>query len=924
MIENPEKSRFWDQDFCDKIQDETPATKTWRDVIVNLCRVGGAHFKAMKFRTTAPPKATEHMELKCDHKHKHPPCRGRDADGVALTRTTAAYTPTLVKLIVAVGAILGGYTAGMQTTPQVEVGITNAAWAEEAMKHDVFWATQYEMNEEGAMESCAEWADISWTAEDQHECFLVRDKLHTYWERTKDLPPKELKNHSTVFITPDAPESVQNRVRAGIKQHKRVFDDGLGGLPLPVAGGVVRIKLKDNYVPQRCPEPKWGHGAKRAILEKWAREKLASGEFEPAPQSEFGSRPTIAQKTKRGSAKDDDDFDIRVCGDYVRVNSQCVRLIANQPTIPYQIERGRGHKRYWSTDGRQQYKGWELAEESRDILAIWTPLGLMRPTRLQYGWLNAGAVCQGDVRVMMENDLSQHAKDHSLQAADDFSGFSEDFEIDGVSKPDWNKLADDFLEMLAMADKHNMSLKASKTIFGSKDAMFFGHILDEHGSRAAEHNLSPIEKMVAPEDKSELRRVLGLCIQHKDAVPNYKRIAKPLFRLTGNVPWVWSEECNTAFEQLRTELLNNNILSAPDWKFPFYCATDASEDGYGYVIYQLKDPKAPDTRENRAVLKYASQAWPVSLRYRPPYYQEGYSFVEGASDSKYYAAASPFPLKMKTDHLPLKWLKTCVKGPLNMWRVAKITDLDYEIEHRDGVLNDDADTVSRHPMLGARSLVRVGTDVAMKEILKTLPEQTANTSKWWVWAGRDTSMMAKLVQGYKLGRDKIYVRAPKESFKNPAWEIALLMPRTENATETARLAIDSGRKVCVLMPTELVYYTAQEQDRTFTPKYIEAIKSAKKLTLMATDCTWICFNTEIPANDVRITEALTHPPGPSAGWTPAVGTLEEWAKEQQPSIAKETKLDMTKMRSDECGLQLFEGKDGILRIYVPIWKGGSL
>ena len=88
------------------------------------------------------------------------------------------------------------------------------------------------------------------------------------------------------------------RVGAAIKKHKRVFDEGLGGLPLPVSGGEVSIKLKDNYVPQRCPEPKWGHGPKRLILEKWAREKIKSGEFEPAPRSEWGSRPTIAQKTK--------------------------------------------------------------------------------------------------------------------------------------------------------------------------------------------------------------------------------------------------------------------------------------------------------------------------------------------------------------------------------------------------------------------------------------------------------------------------------------------------------------------------------------------------------------------------------------------------------------------------------------------------
>ena len=325
----------------------------------------------------------------------------------------------------------------MQISPAATtIDMGDAAWAEEAMKHDVFWATQYDMDSDTAFESCAEWAEMEWTEADSHECYLVRDRLYTYYERTKDLPDKVPGNHSTVVIDKTVPAAETKRVYDAIIKHKRVFDEGLGGLPLAVSGGEVHITLKDNCVPQRCPEPKWGHGPKRAILEKWAREKLASGEFEPAPRSQWGSRPTIAQKTKRGSAKADDDFDIRICGDYVRTNSQCVRLIANQPTIPFQLERGRGHRRYWSTDGRQQYKGWQLEESSRDILAIWTPLGLMRPTVLQYGWLNAGIVCQGDVRMMMENDLSQHAKDHSLQAADDFSGFSDGYEIDGEMLPD--------------------------------------------------------------------------------------------------------------------------------------------------------------------------------------------------------------------------------------------------------------------------------------------------------------------------------------------------------------------------------------------------------------------------------------------------------------------------------------------------------
>jgi len=537
---------------------------------------------------------------------------------------------------------------------------------------------------------------------------------------------------------------------------------------------------------------------------------------------------------------------------------------------------------------------------------------------LQFGWLNAGIYCQGDINVMRENELSKHALDHSLQAANDFSGFSEDYEVEGEMVPDWDKLADDFIEMLELADNNNMSLKASKTIFGAKECMFFGYILDKNGKRAARHNLCPIKKMVAPQNKSELRRVLGLCVQHKDAVQDYKRIAKPLFRLTGNVPWDWTKECNDAFELLRQRLLENEVLAAPDFKKQFLVAVDASEDGYGYIIYQLKEVDKPDKRENRAVLKYASQAWPNSLRTRPPYYQEGFAFCEALADVRYYAVASPYPVAMKTDHKPLKWIKTCPKGPLNMWRVSKTQDIEYEIEHRPGVDNDDADSVSRHPMLGVRSLMRIGADVALRELLSTFTSKEKLIAKWWIWAGRDTPVMARTVQTFKTSKDKILARAPKEALNNPVWQLAILMPRTEDATDVARRAIDDGRPACILMPTELMYYIAQEKDRTFNPKYVKTIKAAQKITLMANDTTWLCIGTSITRNDVRVGEARTKPPGPSEGWTVAVGTLDEWMKEQAVSFAREKQTAVTadKMRTDNAGLMWYEGDDGVSRIYV--------
>ena len=73
--------------------------------------------------------------------------------------------------------------------------------------------------------------------------------------------------------------------------------------------------------------------------------------------------------------------------------------------------------------------------------------------------------------------------------------------------------------MVEMADKNNMSLKASKTCFGQPEADFWRHTLSKDGHRSALHNLVSIKKMVAPVDASDLRRVLGLMVQHKDNIP---------------------------------------------------------------------------------------------------------------------------------------------------------------------------------------------------------------------------------------------------------------------------------------------------------------------------------------------------------------------------------------------------------------------
>ena len=101
-----------------------------------------------------------------------------------------------------------------------------------------------------------------------------------------------------------------------------------------------------------------------------------------------------------------------------------------------------------------------------------------------------------------------------------------------------------------MAEEEHWSFKGAKTFFGFPESQFFGYVLNEHGMRAATHNLTPIEQMVAPSDVSGLRRVLGLLNVHHKAIPKYKQIARPLYDLTGKVDWKWGAKEDAAFERL--------------------------------------------------------------------------------------------------------------------------------------------------------------------------------------------------------------------------------------------------------------------------------------------------------------------------------------------------------------------------------------
>lgn len=98
--------------------------------------------------------------------------------------------------------------------------------------------------------------DISCNAPHSHEVYLSESKLRLYWDRTRDLPDKVKSGIESIRFGKDVPKDVREWVMKNVLQLRHFFESNTNGIPLLVKGDPVRINLKADANPRRCPMPK--------------------------------------------------------------------------------------------------------------------------------------------------------------------------------------------------------------------------------------------------------------------------------------------------------------------------------------------------------------------------------------------------------------------------------------------------------------------------------------------------------------------------------------------------------------------------------------------------------------------------------------------------------------------------------------------
>ncbi len=367
----------------------------------------------------------------------------------------------------------------------------------------------------------------------------------------------------------------------------------------------------------------------------------------------------------------------RFCGDYRPLNLQTRRDSFPMPLVDDVISQLGKSAWFIALDLQSGFWQIKMAPEDRGKTALITKNGLYDWTVMPFGLKNATSTF---TRTMYE--VFKDLGDSFLKV------FVDDLNIHSES---WEDHLQHLEVVLSRLREVNLRLNPNKCCFAAKSIVFLGHVVNKEGTKPDPSKIDAVLHFPTPKTVTNVRSFLGLTGYYRKYLREYSRIASPLFELTKkDMAFVWDQNCQRAFDDLKRALVEAPILVRPDFKEPFCLDVDWSTKGVGVILSQ---------RESRCkkVVAYASKALTVAQRKFHPMEGECYALIWGILHFRQYLHRTHFTLR--TDHKPLEWLATVsdAHGRRGRW-IDMLQDFSFKIVHRPGMRHANADALSRNPV----------------------------------------------------------------------------------------------------------------------------------------------------------------------------------------------------------------------------------
>ena len=370
------------------------------------------------------------------------------------------------------------------------------------------------------------------------------------------------------------------------------------------------------------------------------------------------------------------DGSTRFCVDFRKVNSITTKDAYLLPRVDDTLDALTGSQWFSTLDLISGYWQVEVDPADREKTAFCTTEGLFEFTVMPFGLCNAPATFQR----LMDTALAGEWRRSVV--------YLDDIIIPGKT---FHEHLSNLVIVFERLRKAGLKLQPSKCAFCRKQVAFLGHILSTDGIATDPAKTEKVAKWREPTSRREVQQFLGLANYYRRFVQDFAKIAKPLHRLTEKTArFVWTQECQKAFEELRSRLVSAPILAFPDYEKEFIVDTDASNDGIGAVLSQIQEDG------NEKVIAYASRVLSKPERQYCVTRRELLAVVTFLKHFRHYLLGRRFTVR--TDHGSLTWLQNFrePEGQLARW-IERLQQYNFTIIHRPGRSHGNAYAMSCLP-----------------------------------------------------------------------------------------------------------------------------------------------------------------------------------------------------------------------------------
>ena len=449
--------------------------------------------------------------------------------------------------------------------------------------------------------------------------------------------------------------------------------------------------------------------AKRDIVNQHIDKMLEQGVIEPA-ESPYNA-PIVLVPKKDGST--------RFCNDFRRLNLATRKNSHSLPRIDEIFDTLGGAEWYCSLDMYSGFWQCPLDPADRDKTAFSVPgRAQFRWTVLCFGLCNAPATFSLLVGKVLAGLLYKTC----LAFLDDVICYGTDF--DSTLK--------NLEEVFCRFRGANLKLKPEKCKLFFRKVSYLGHVISPDGVSCDESKVAAVKDWPTPSCLKDLQAFLGTANYYRKFIPDFATTAYPLTRMTRKkIKFVWTDDCQLAFDSLKNCLVRAPILSYPQEDAgEFILDTDCSSFGAGAVLSQAQNGI-------EKVISYASTTLNKQQRAYCATFRELFAIIFAVKFFKPYLWGRKF--RLRTDHASLRWLINFrePEGIVARW-ISILDTYDFVIEHRPGSKHGNADGLSRIRRKCNRDLCstcgdNLGKDETAAALVAALqPENENNSTSPWL------------------------------------------------------------------------------------------------------------------------------------------------------------------------------------------------